>query len=139
MNVKLSALDLIIAFPGQTAKDVIDRAAEMARSVEQLGWTRYLIAEHHNMPTTLSSATSLIVEYVLSRTERIQVGAGGVMLANHAPLHVAEAYGTLEALYPGRVDLGIGRAPGTDPAAASMLVRNRQSLCPGRGTHSAFL
>lgn len=124
MSVKLSALDLVVAFPGQTAKDAVHRAAEVAKGLETMDWTRYLIAEHHNMPTTLSSATSVIVDYVLGRTEKIHVGAGGVMLSNHTPLQVAEVYGTLDALYPGRVDLGLGRAPGTDPAAASMLVRN---------------
>lgn len=122
-NVNLSVLDLVTAFDGQTAKEAIDRSAEVAAGVEKLNWTRYLIAEHHNMPTTLSSATSVVIQRVLSQTERIQVGAGGVMLPNHSPLQVAEVYGTLDALYPGRVDLGIGRAPGTDPAAASLLMR----------------
>lgn len=123
IGMKLSALDLVTAFPGQTAKEAIDRSAVVARSLEKLGWVRYLIAEHHNMPAAMSSATSIVVGHVLSQTETIQVGAGGVMLSNHTPLQVAEAYGTLDALYPGRVDLGLGRAPGTDPATASMLVR----------------
>lgn len=123
VSVKLSALDLVIAFPGQSAREAIDRGAVAAQSVEQLGWNRYLIAEHHNLPSTLSSATSVIAQYILARTKTIQVGAGGVMLSNHSPLQVAETYGTLDALYPGRIDLGIGRAPGTDPATASMIIR----------------
>lgn len=123
MSVKLSALDLVTAFPGQTAKEAIDRAVEVANGVEKLGWERYLIAEHHNMASVVSSSTALVVQRVLAGTEKIQVGSGGVMLSNHSPLQVAETYGTLDALYPGRVDLGIGRAPGTDPATASLIVR----------------
>lgn len=123
MEAKLSALDLVTAFPGQSAKEAIDRAVTVAGSLEKLDFVRYLIAEHHNMPAVASSATAVVVGHVLERTETIQVGAGGVMLSNHSPLQVAEAYGTLDALYPGRVDLGIGRAPGTDPATASMIVR----------------
>lgn len=123
MSTNLSVLDLVTAFPGQTALEAIDRAGRVAAGVEKLGWVRYLVAEHHNMPSALSSATSVVVQRILSRTQKIQVGAGGVMLPNHSPLQVAEVYGTLDALYPGRVDLGIGRAPGTDPATASMLVR----------------
>lgn len=123
METKLSALDIVSAFPGQTAKEAIDRAAEVAGALEKMDWTRYLVAEHHNMYAVMSSATAVVAEYLLSRTKKIQVGAGGVMLSNHSPLQVAETYGTLDALYPGRVDLGIGRAPGTDPATASMIVR----------------
>ena len=122
-NINLSVLDLVTAFNGQSARDAMDRAAAVAAGVEKLGWIRYLVAEHHNMPSTLSSATSVVIQRILSKTDRIQVGAGGVMLPNHSPLQVAEVYGTLDALYPGRVDLGIGRAPGTDPAAASLLIR----------------
>lgn len=123
MSTKLSALDLVIAFPGQNASEAIQRSAIVGRAVEQLGWERYLVAEHHNQPSTFSSATSVIAQYVLAATKTIQVGAGGVMLSNHSPLQVAETYGTLDALYPGRIDLGIGRAPGTDPATASMIIR----------------
>lgn len=123
MSVKLSALDIVTAFPGQTVHEAIDRAAKAAQALEKRDWTRYLIAEHHNMPAVASSSTALVIQYVLDRTQKIQVGAGGVMLSNHSPLQVAETYGTLDELFPGRVDLGIGRAPGTDPAAASMLVR----------------
>lgn len=108
---------------GQSAADAIGRALETARAAEELGFVRYLIAEHHNTPQLASAASAIVIQHLLAGTKSIQVGAGGVMLPNHSPLQVAETYATLDALYPGRVDLGIGRAPGTDPLTASLIVR----------------
>src|SRR5699024_480456 len=96
---------------------------EYARKADELGFYRFWLAEHHNMPGVASSATSILIGYIAGNTERIRVGSGGVMLPNHAPLIVAEQFGTLESLYPNRIDLGIGRAPGTDQATAFALRR----------------
>lgn len=98
-------------------------ARELARRADALGYLRYWMAEHHNMPGVASAATAVAIGYVAEATKRIRVGAGGVMLPNHAPLVIAEQFGTLAALYPGRIDLGLGRAPGTDPEAAHALRR----------------
>jgi luciferase family oxidoreductase group 1 len=94
---------------------------ELARLADRLGFTRFWLAEHHGMPNIASSAPEILIEHVASRTERIRVGSGGIMLPNHAPLRIAEAFQTLETLHPGRIDLGIGRAPGTDPVTSSAL------------------
>lgn len=123
MKVNLSALDIVPVFEGENARDAIYRSAMLAKALEKKGFKRFLLAEHHNLGGTACSSTSNIVQYVLSQTKDIRVGAGGVMLPNHSPLQVAETYGTLDALYPGRVDLGIGRAPGTDQITASMITR----------------
>jgi luciferase family oxidoreductase group 1 len=96
---------------------------DLARAAERLGYRRYWLAEHHNMPGIASAATAVLMGHVAGGTTRIRVGAGGIMLPNHAPLQVAEQFGTLDALYPGRIDLGLGRAPGTDQAAATALRR----------------
>jgi luciferase family oxidoreductase group 1 len=93
----------------------------LARLADRLGYTRYWLAEHHGMPGIASSAPEILIEHLASATTRIRVGSGGIMLPNHAPLRVAEAFHTLEALHPGRIDLGIGRAPGTDPATSQAL------------------
>ncbi len=113
-KIPLSILNLAPRFEGETAKEAIDRVVDLAKAAEDIGYERYWIAEHHNFAGVMSSATDLIIQYVLSDTEHIRVGAGGVMMPNHVPLKVAEAYGTLATLYPDRVDLGLGRAPGTD-------------------------
>lgn len=103
----------------------LQRSLDLAQHVERLGFTRYWVAEHHNMDAIVSSATAVLIGYLASATQRIRVGAGGVMLPNHAPLVIAEQFGTLEALYPGRIDLGLGRAPGTDPITAHALRKRR--------------
>ena len=122
-KLKFSVLDLVPIPDGQTSREAIETSAEVAAAAEGMGFERYFIAEHHNTPMLASAATSVIIEYILSRTKTIEVGAGGVMLPNHSPLQVAETYATLDVLYPGRVVLGLGRAPGTDPLTARLIVR----------------
>ncbi|MEY5028052.1 MAG: hypothetical protein RLZ63_367 [Pseudomonadota bacterium] len=124
-KTQLSMLDLVAVREGSTVAQAIETAVQTARHVEQLGFTRYWLAEHHNMPGLACSSTTVLIGHVAGATQRIRVGSGGIMLPNHAPLVVAEAFGTLEALYPGRIDLGLGRAPGTDPVTMRGLRRNR--------------
>jgi luciferase family oxidoreductase, group 1 len=120
---KLSVLDLAPILAGGSVQDAYRRTLDLARHAEKLGYHRFWLAEHHNMPGIASSATSLLIGHVASGTEKIRVGSGGVMLPNHAPLVVAEHFGTLESLYPGRIDLGLGRASGTDMRATRALRR----------------
>ena len=112
----LSVLDLVPITTGGTAADALRRTVDLAQTADRLGYARVWYAEHHGMPSIASSAPEIVIGQVAAATERIRVGSGGVMLPNHAPLLVAERFHTLEALFPGRIDLGIGRAPGTDPA-----------------------
>jgi luciferase family oxidoreductase group 1 len=122
--VKLSVLDLAPIVEGGNAGDALRHSAELARAAERLGYTRYWMAEHHSMPGIASAATAVALAFVGSQTSTIRIGAGGVMLPNHAPLVIAEQFGTLESLFPGRIDLGLGRAPGPDPAAAYAMRRS---------------
>ena len=108
-----SVLDLAPVPLGSTPADALRNTLDLARHAEQWDYTRYWLAEHHNMVGIASAATSVAIGYVAEGTSRIRVGAGGIMLPNHAPLVIAEQFGTLDALYPGRIDLGLGRAPGT--------------------------
>ena len=124
-TISLSMLDLVAVREGGRVADALAIALRTAQHAEKLGFTRYWLAEHHNMPGIASSATAVLVGYVAAGTQRIRVGSGGVMLPNHAPLVVAEAFGTLAELYPGRIDLGLGRAPGTDPLTMRALRRDR--------------
>ncbi|MGB4468183.1 MAG: LLM class flavin-dependent oxidoreductase [Azovibrio sp.] len=124
-DLKLSMLDLVPVREGGTVAEALATSLRTARHVEALGFTRYWLAEHHNMPGIASSATAVLVGYIAGQTERIRVGSGGIMLPNHAPLVVAEAFGTLAELYPGRIDLGLGRAPGTDAMTLRALRRDR--------------
>ena len=123
----VSVLDLSPVASGSTAAQALRNTLDLARLADSLGFTRYWIAEHHNMPMIASSAPEIMIGQVAAATSRIRVGSGGVMLPNHAPLMVAERFKVLEALYPGRIDLGLGRAPGTDPAT-SYALRRRQSV-----------
>ena len=122
--VPLSVLDLAPIVEGSDAGQALRNSVELARHTEQLGYSRFWMAEHHSMPGIASAATAVALAYVGTKTSAIRIGAGGIMLPNHAPLTVAEQFGTLESLFPGRVDLGLGRAPGTDQAAAYALRRN---------------
>lgn len=124
-DTRLSMLDLVAVREGGTVADAIAISLRTARHVEALGFTRYWLAEHHNMPGIASSATAVLVGHIAGGTRRIRVGSGGVMLPNHAPLVVAEAFGTLAEMYPGRIDLGLGRAPGTDRITMRALRRDR--------------
>ena len=123
----VSVLDLSPVASGSTAAQALRNTLDLARLADSLGFTRYWIAEHHNMPMIASSAPEIMIGQVAAATSRIRVGSGGVMLPNHAPLMVAERFKVLEALYPGRIDLGLGRAPGTDPAT-SYALRRRQGV-----------
>jgi luciferase family oxidoreductase group 1 len=126
----LSALDLAIVSDGETSADALRYTTEMARRAERLGLRRFWVAEHHNMRTVASTTPSVLIAHVAAATERIRVGSGGVMLPNHAALVIAEQFAMLEALHPGRIDLGIGRAPGTDPRTAAALRRSADALWP---------
>ncbi|MBS4200946.1 LLM class flavin-dependent oxidoreductase [Bacillus sp. FJAT-49732] len=122
-DIPLSVLDLAPIKKGSTAEQSFKNSVELAQRVEALGFNRYWLAEHHNMPGIASSATSILIGHIAGETKRIRVGAGGIMLPNHASLVVAEQFGTLESLYPGRIDLGLGRAPGSDQGTAYALRR----------------
>src|SRR5919106_696208 len=123
MAFRLSVLDLAPIVEGQTAAHALKNSLELARHAERLGYRRYWLAEHHNMPGIASAATAVVIGHLAAGTSTIRVGAGGIMLPNHSPLVIAEQFGTLEALYPGRIDLGLGRAPGTDQR--TLLARRR--------------
>nr|WP_202513745.1 MULTISPECIES: LLM class flavin-dependent oxidoreductase [unclassified Streptomyces] len=119
----MSVLDLVTVGQGRTASQALRTGVEIAQLAERRGFHRYWVAEHHSMPGVASSSPAVILAHTAARTERIRLGSGGVMLPNHAPLVIAEQFGTLEAMAPGRVDLGLGRAPGTDGATAAALRR----------------
>src|SRR5271167_850952 len=121
--IPLSVLDLSPILEGSDAATALANSADLARHAESLGYHRYWLAEHHNMPGIASAATSVVIGHVAAATRTIRVGAGGIMLPNHAPLVIAEQFGTLAALFPGRIDLGVGRAPGTDQRTALALRR----------------
>lgn len=123
----LSVLDLVPVTDDATPREALDRSLDLARHAERLGYTRYWVAEHHNMPGIASAATAVVIGHLAAGTETIRVGAGGIMLPNHAPLTVAEQFGTLDALNPGRIDLGLGRAPGTDQLTVQALRRDPAS------------
>ncbi len=124
MPLFYSLLDLSPVVEGGDAAQAFRNTLDLARHAEEWGYHRYWLAEHHNMPGIASAATSVVIGHVAGGTKRIRVGSGGVMLPNHAPLVVAEQFGTLESLYPGRIDLGLGRAPGTDQLTARALRRH---------------
>jgi luciferase family oxidoreductase group 1 len=125
INIPVSVLNLAPIRKGQNPGQAIESMVELAQAVESMGYHRYWIAEHHNTATLVSSATSILIKHVLEHTNTIHVGSGGIMLPNHSPLVVAEQFGTLATIYPNRVDLGLGRAPGTDMKTASALRRSK--------------
>ncbi|PTI45626.1 LLM class flavin-dependent oxidoreductase [Staphylococcus xylosus] len=126
-NLKLSALNLVPIREGQDDQAAIKDMVKLAQDLEALEFERYWIAEHHNAPNLVSSATALLIQHTLEHTSKIRVGSGGIMLPNHAPLVVAEQFGTMETVFPNRVDLGLGRAPGTDMMTASALRRDQHN------------
>src|SRR5690606_36621332 len=123
----LSILDLVRITEATDARGALDNARDLARHAEGLGYRRIWVAEHHNMPGIASAATSVVIAHIAAGTSTIRVGAGGIMLPNHSPLVIAEQFGTLEALFPGRIDLGVGRAPGTDQRTLRALRRSPAS------------
>ena len=125
--VPLSILDLVPVVQGSTPREALHRSLDLAQHAERLGYTRYWVAEHHNMAGIASAATSVVIGYLAGGTKTIRVGAGGVMLPNHSPLVIAEQFGTLESLYPGRIDLGLGRAPGTDQLTVRAMRRDARA------------
>jgi luciferase family oxidoreductase group 1 len=127
-TVPISVLDLAPVAEGSTPADALRNSLDLAPRVERLGYHRYWVAEHHNMPGIASSAPAVLIAHLADVTSTMRIGSGGVMLPNHAPLVVAEQFGMLEAFHPGRIDLGIGRAPGTDPGTAMALRRGGASL-----------
>ncbi|UFS61271.1 LLM class flavin-dependent oxidoreductase [Subtercola endophyticus] len=127
MSIPLSILDLAPIAPGETARESFAASVALAQTAEKNGYRRVWYAEHHNMPTIASSATSVLIGHVAAHTSSIRLGAGGIMLPNHAPLIIAEQFGTLETLFPGRIDLGLGRAPGSDQTTMRAMRRDPMS------------
>src|SRR5687767_815541 len=121
--VPISILDLVPVILGETPREALRKSLHLAQHAEAFGYTRYWVAEHHNMTGIASAATSVVIGYLAGGTSTIRVGSGGIMLPNHSPLVIAEQFGTLESLYPGRIDLGVGRAPGTDSRTVRALRR----------------
>ncbi len=122
--IPFSILDLVPVILGETPREALPKSLDLAQHAERFGYTRYWVAEHHNMTAIASAATSLVIGYLAGGTKTIRVGSGGVMLPNHSPLVIAEQFGTLESIYPGRIDLGLGRAPGTDQRTLHALRRD---------------
>ncbi|MGO4889904.1 LLM class flavin-dependent oxidoreductase [Anaerobacillus sp. MEB173] len=125
IHIPVSVLNLAPIREGQGAKEAVDAMVDLAQATEKMGYSRYWIAEHHNTSTLVSSATSILIKHTLEHTEHIRVGSGGIMLPNHSPLVVAEQFGTMATIYPNRLELGLGRAPGTDMRTASALRRSQ--------------
>lgn len=125
IHIPVSVLNLVPVREGETSKQAIDAMVDLAQATDKMGYTRYWIAEHHNSSRLVSSATSILIKHTLEHTQHIRVGSGGIMLPNHSPLVVAEQFGTMATIYPDRVDLGLGRAPGTDMLTASALRRSK--------------
>ncbi|WP_432713043.1 LLM class flavin-dependent oxidoreductase [Pedobacter sp.] len=126
-SIPYSVLDLATVIEGKTPADTFKTSLDLARHVEEWGYTRYWLAEHHNMASVASSATAVVIGYIAGGTTKLRVGSGGIMLPNHSPLIIAEQFGTLASLYPDRIDLGLGRAPGTDQLTA-MAIRGEQRM-----------
>lgn len=122
--IPFSILDLVPVILGETPREALPKSLDLAQHAERFGYTRYWVAEHHNMTAIASAATSVVIGYLACGTKTIRVGSGGVMLPNHSPLVIAEQFGTLESIYPGRIDLGLGRAPGTDQRTLHALRRD---------------
>jgi luciferase family oxidoreductase group 1 len=124
-NIPVSVLNLAPIREGRTPQQAIEEMVDLAKATEEMGYERYWIAEHHNSPTLVSSATAILIKHTLEHTKTIKVGSGGIMLPNHSPLVVAEQFGTMATIYPNRVELGLGRAPGTDMMTANALRRSK--------------
>lgn len=127
-QIKLSVLELATVLQNQSIGDAISNVVEIAQHADSLGYSRLWMAEHHNMPHIASSATAILIGHVAGKTKNIRVGSGGIMLPNHSPLVIAEQFGTLESMYPNRIDLGLGRAPGTDQLTAKALRKHNYNF-----------
>lgn len=127
-EIKYSILDLASVLEGDTYAQTFEKSVLAAQAAESFGYERIWFSEHHNMPNVISAATSLLIGHIAQQTKTIRVGSGGIMLPNHTPLSIAEQFGTLDAMYPNRIDLGLGRAPGTDPLTASILRRGDENF-----------
>lgn len=127
-KLQISVLDLAPVKQNKTIQDTFNDSLDLARAAEKLGYKRFWLAEHHNMASIASSATSVLIGFIANGTQKIRVGSGGIMLPNHSSLVIAEQFGTLESLFPGRIDLGVGRAPGTDGLTAKALGRNPMNI-----------
>jgi luciferase family oxidoreductase group 1 len=127
-NFDISVLDLAPVKQGKTIHDTFQDSLSLANHAENLDYKRFWLAEHHNMESIASSATSVLIGFIANGTKKIRVGSGGIMLPNHSSLVIAEQFGTLESLFPGRIDLGLGRAPGTDGLTAQALGRNPAAI-----------
>lgn len=125
MSIQYSVLDLATIVKGDTIQETFQKSVKAARHVETLGYTRYWLSEHHNFPNVASAATTLLIGHIASQTNTLRIGSGGIMLPNHSTLSVAEQFGTLDGLHPGRIDMGLGRAPGTDMRTATILRRGQ--------------
>lgn len=127
-EISYSILDLATVLEGDTYTQTFEKSVLSAQAAEKFGYERYWFSEHHNMPSVISAATSLLIGHVAQQTKSIRVGSGGIMLPNHTTLSIAEQFGTLDAMFPNRIDLGLGRAPGTDPLTASVLRRGEENF-----------
>lgn len=127
-EIRYSILDLATVLEGDTYTETFEKSVLSAQAAEKFGYERYWFSEHHNMPSVISAATSLLIGHIAQQTKTIRVGSGGIMLPNHTPLSIAEQFGTLDAMYPNRIDLGLGRAPGTDSLTASVLRRGDENF-----------
>ena len=121
-SIPFSLLELAPMIKGDSVTNTLHKSTKYAQRADELGFNRFWLAEHHNMPGIICAATSILVGHIAGNTKKIRVGSGGIMLPNHSPLVVAEQFGTLESLYPGRIDLGLGRAPGSDPVTSRCLL-----------------
>ncbi|HYX34409.1 MAG TPA: MsnO8 family LLM class oxidoreductase [Oligoflexus sp.] len=128
LNIPLSVLDLAMYPEGKSIADAFQSSRDLAQHAEKWGYSRYWLAEHHNLEGIASSATAVLIGYVAGHTQTIRVGSGGIMLPNHAPLMIAEQFGTLATLYPNRIDLGLGRAPGSDQATMRAIRKEAAAL-----------
>jgi luciferase family oxidoreductase group 1 len=133
MKIPISILDLAMVTEGHTPTETFANSADLARHAEKLNYNRYWLAEHHNMEGVASTATSVLIAHIAHATSTLRIGSGGIMLPNHAPLVIAEQFGTLATLFPGRIDLGLGRAPGTDQLTAMALRRDQRAVMDFEG------
>ena len=135
-HMRLSVLDLVPVRTDQSTSDALAASTQLAQAADRLGYTRYWVAEHHNMPSVAATSPPVLIAHLAAHTSQMRLGSGGVMLPNHAPLAVAEQFALLEAAHPGRIDLGIGRAPGSDPVTSYLLRGSKEATTVQNGKTS---